>query len=53
MQNTVLPMAVDITVNVVNVVISYILAVHTPMGVAGVAAGTLWHNIAVFYWLQS
>jgi MATE family multidrug resistance protein len=41
MQNTVLPMAVDITVNVLNVVISYILAVHTPMGVAGVAAGTV------------
>ncbi len=41
MQNTVLPMAVDITVNVINVVASYILAVYTPMGVAGVAAGTV------------
>ena len=41
MQNTVLPMAVDVTVNVVNVVVSYILAIHTPMGVAGVAAGTV------------
>lgn len=41
MQNTVFPMACDITVNVVNMLTSYILAVHTPMGAIGVAYGTL------------
>lgn len=41
MQNTVLPMTVDICVNVVNIVASYIFAVYTPMGVRGVAVGTI------------
>jgi putative efflux protein, MATE family len=41
MQNTVHPMAVDITVNVVNMAASFLLAVFTPLGVAGVAVGTL------------
>lgn len=41
MQNTILPMAVDITVNVVNVIASYLLAVKTPLGVKGVAIGTV------------
>ena len=41
MQDTKSPMAVDIVVNVVNMAASYGLAVHTPMGVAGVAWGTL------------
>lgn len=40
-QNTVSPMAVDIVVNVVNMVASYYLAVHTPLGPLGVAWGTL------------
>ena len=41
MQDTKSPMAVDILVNVVNMGASYYLAVHTPMGVVGVAWGTL------------
>lgn len=41
MQDTRSPMAVDITVNVINMVASYYFAVHTPMGVVGVASGTV------------
>ncbi len=41
MQDTKSPMAVDILVNVVNMAASYYLAVHTPLGVVGVAYGTL------------
>ena len=41
MQDTKSPMAVDILVNVVNMVASYALAVYTPLGVVGVAYGTL------------
>ena len=41
MQDTKSPMAVDILVNVVNMAASYYLAVYTPLGVAGVAYGTL------------
>ena len=41
MQDTKSPMAVDILVNVVNMFASYLLAVHTPLGVVGVAYGTL------------
>ena len=41
MQDTVSPMAIDIVVNVVNMVVSYVLAVYTPMEALGVAYGTL------------
>ena len=41
MQDTKSPMAVDILVNVVNMAASYYLAVYTPLGVVGVAYGTL------------
>ena len=41
MQDTKSPMAIDILVNVVNMAASYILAVYTPLGVVGVAYGTL------------
>ena len=41
MQDTKSPMAVDILVNVVNMSASYYLAVKTPLGVIGVAYGTL------------
>ena len=41
MQDTKSPMAVDILVNVVNMAASYYLAVKTPLGVVGVAWGTL------------
>ena len=41
MQDTKSPMAVDILVNVVNMAASYYLAVKTPLGVVGVAYGTL------------
>ena len=40
MQDTKSPMAVDITVNVINMLASYYLAVHTSLGVVGVAWGT-------------
>lgn len=41
MQNTVFAMVVDIWVNVVNMIASWLLAFHSPMGINGVAAGTL------------
>jgi len=41
MQDTKSPMATDILVNVVNMAASYYLAVYTPLGVIGVAYGTL------------
>ena len=41
MQDTVSPMVIDIVVNVVNMVVSYALAVYTPLGALGVAYGTL------------
>lgn len=41
MQDTRTPMAIDILVNVVNMGASYYLAVHTPLGIVGVAWGTL------------
>lgn len=41
MQNTVLPMICDLVVNGVNIVVSYVLAVHTPIGAIGVAHGTV------------
>lgn len=41
MQDTKSPMAVDILVNVVNMIASYCLAVYTPAGVIGVAYGTV------------
>ncbi len=41
MQDTVSPMATDITVNVVNILASFLLAVYTPLGVMGVAYGTV------------
>ncbi len=40
-QNTVSPMVCDITVNVVNMITSYTLARHTPLGAIGVAHGTV------------
>lgn len=41
LQDTVSPMVTDITVNVVNMAVSYYLAVCTPVGPIGVAYGTL------------
>ena len=41
MQDTRSPMAVDILVNVVNMVASYLLAFYTPQGILGVAWGTI------------
>ena len=41
MQDTVSPMVTDVVVNVVNMAVSYILAVYTPMGAMGVAYGTV------------
>lgn len=41
MQDTTSPMSIDILVNVVNMLASYVLAVYTPLGIIGVAWGTL------------
>lgn len=41
MQDTVSPMVCDIVVNVLNMAVSYALAVYTPLGAIGVAYGTL------------
>ena len=41
MQNTVAPMICDIIVNVTNMIMSYLLAVYTPLGIIGVAYGTV------------
>lgn len=41
MQNTVAPMTVDVVVNAVNMLASYVLAVYTPLEAIGVAWGTL------------
>lgn len=41
LQDTVAPMATDIVVNLVNMAVSYYLAVCTPVGPIGVAYGTL------------
>lgn len=41
MQDTISPMITDIVVNVVNMAVSYVLAVYTPMGALGVALGTV------------
>ena len=50
MQNTVYSMITDIWVNVVNMVASWLLAFHTPLGIKGVAVGTLiaqWTGLAL------
>ena len=50
MQNTVFSMITDIWVNVVNMVASWLLAFHTPLGLKGVAVGTLvaqWSGLLV------
>ena len=41
MQNTVYPMIVDLWVNIVNMVASWLLSFYTPLGISGVAVGTL------------
>ncbi len=41
MQNTVGAMICDLSINITNIIVSYLLAFHTPLGVMGVAWGTL------------
>ena len=41
MQNTVYPMITDLWVNLVNMGASWLLAFHTPLGIRGLAVGTL------------
>ena len=41
MQNTVFPMITDLWVNIVNMVASWLLSFYTPLGISGVAVGTL------------
>lgn len=53
-QNTVGPMVMDVAVNLTNIVCSYALAVHTPLGPLGVAYGTVaaqWTGLAVAVFL--
>lgn len=56
MQNTVFPMITDVSVNVLNLVISILLAVTFKMGITGIALGTLLAqylglSIAIFLFL--
>ena len=48
MQDTVSPMMTDIVVNVVNMVVSYLLAIYTPLGALGVAYGTVISQLTGF-----
>ena len=41
MQNTVFPMITDLWVNLVNMLASWLLSFYTPLGIGGVAVGTL------------
>ena len=41
MQNTVYPMITDLWVNIVNMLASWLLSFYTPLGINGVAVGTL------------
>lgn len=41
MQDTISPMIIDIVVNIINMAISYVLAVYTPLAALGVAYGTV------------
>lgn len=41
MQDTVSPMMMDMLVNLVNMLVSYVLAIYTPIGALGVAYGTV------------
>lgn len=41
MQNTVFPMITDLWVNLVNILGSWLLSFYTPLGISGVAVGTL------------
>ena len=41
MQNTVFPMITDLWVNIVNMLASWLLSFYTPLGINGVAVGTL------------
>lgn len=41
MQNAVMPMAVDLTINITNILASIYFALYTPMQFAGIAVGTL------------
>ncbi len=41
MQDTVCPMMIDMLVNLVNMLVSYVLAIYTPIGALGVAYGTV------------
>ncbi|MCQ2341779.1 MAG: MATE family efflux transporter [Paludibacteraceae bacterium] len=41
MQDTTSPMAIDITVNVINMLVSYVMAVKCQMGLVGIAWGTV------------
>ncbi len=48
MQSTVPPMVISITMNIINILLSYLLVFHTSVGFEGVAWGTMASNWAGF-----
>ena len=55
MQNTVFPMIVDLWVNIVNMLASWLLSFYTPLGISGVAVGTLvaqWTGLVLAFLLM-
>jgi len=55
MQNTVFPMITDLWVNIVNMLASWLLSFYTPLGIAGIAVGTLlaqWTGILLAFLLM-
>ena len=50
MQNTMFQMVVDVSINVIHIIASYLLAFHTPLGFNGIAWGTViaqWSGLAL------
>lgn len=55
MQNTVFPMITDLWVNIVNMLASWLLSFYTPLGISGVAVGTLvaqWTGLVLAFLLM-
>ncbi|MBR3290768.1 MAG: MATE family efflux transporter [Bacteroidales bacterium] len=55
MQNTVFPMIVDLWVNIVNMLASWLLSFYMPLGISGVAVGTMvaqWTGLVLAFLLM-
>lgn len=55
MQNTVFPMITDLWVNIVNMLASWLLSFYTPLGISGIAVGTLvaqWSGLLLAFLLM-